>query len=139
MGQTKVSVRTIQGSSAAVGWAGPHALTVDRSEKAGGMGIGFNGGEMLLLAIGGCYVNDVYREAARMNMAVKAVHVDVEADWGGDPFRAQNVTFTVKVEAQAPEAMIQELIRHTDEVAEIPNSLRLGTAVSLVKSEAVSV
>lgn len=45
--------------------------------------------------------------------------------------RAQNVSFTVEVEADATEAEISELIRRTDRVAEIPNSLRLGTDVKL--------
>ncbi len=138
MAQTKVSVRTVHGASAAIGWSGPHTLTIDRSEKAGGMGIGFSGGELLLLAIGGCYVNDIYREAAKADMVVTGVHVDVEADWGGDPVRAQNVTFAVKVEAEAPEEKILELIKHTDAVAEIPNSLRFRTQVSMTKTEPIS-
>jgi uncharacterized OsmC-like protein len=43
------------------------------------MGLGFNGGELLLLAIGGCYCNDIFREAAKRGMPIKSVHVDVEA------------------------------------------------------------
>ena len=53
MAQTSVRVRTVQGACVAVGWAGHRTLTVDRPEQAGGMGLGFNGGELLLLAIGG--------------------------------------------------------------------------------------
>src|ERR1017187_8330797 len=117
MAQTTVHLRTIQGASAAVGWSGPHTVMIDRSENAGGMGIGFNGGEMLLLAIGGCYVNDIYREATKRNIDVKDVRVVVEGDWGGEPVRAQNVSFSVRVEASATEEEISELIKHTDEVA----------------------
>ena len=139
MAQTTVHLRTIQGASAAVGWSGPHTVMIDRSENAGGMGIGFNGGEMLLLAIGGCYVNDIYREATKRNIDVKDVRVVVEGDWGGEPVRAQNVSFSVRVEASATEEEISELIKHTDEVAEVPNSLRLGTQVSMRKAEPVPV
>jgi uncharacterized OsmC-like protein len=139
MAQTTVHLRTLQAASSAVGWSGTHAITIDRSEEAGGLGIGFNGGELLLLAIGGCYLNDVYREAAKRGIGVRSVQVAVEADWGGDPIRAQNVSFSVKVEAAAPSEAIAELIKDTDVVAEIPNSLRLGTQVSLVKFEAIPV
>ena len=103
------------------------------------MGLGFNGGELLLLAIGGCYSNDIFREAARRNMKVRTVHVTVNADWGGDPVRAQNVSFSVKVEADATEQQILELIWDTDRVAEIPNSLRLGTEVKLANATALPV
>ncbi|HKU24033.1 MAG TPA: OsmC family protein, partial [Candidatus Sulfotelmatobacter sp.] len=104
----------------------------------GGLGLGFNGGELLLLAIGGCYNNDVFREADKRGIAVKNVRVTVSAEWAGDPVRAQNVTFAVEVEADATEAEISDLIRHTDRVAEIPNSLRLGTAVKLASFKAIA-
>ena len=102
------------------------------------MGLGFNGGELLLLAIGGCYSNDIYREAAKRGLNVHNVQVKVTADWGGDPVRAQNVSFSVTVEADAPEREILDLIHHTDQVAEIPNSLRLGSDVRLRDSRAIS-
>jgi uncharacterized OsmC-like protein len=139
MAQTVVHLRTVRGASAAVGWSGPHTVVFDRSEKAGGMGIGFSGGEMLFLAIGGCYVNDLYREAAKRNVEVKSVQVSVEGDWGGEPVRAQDVSFSVKVEASATKEEISDLIKHTDNVAEIPNSLRFGTQVSLGRFEATPV
>jgi len=121
-----------------VGSSGLRTVTIDRAKESGGLGLGFNGGELLLLAIGGCYSNDIFREATKQNLSVKNVRVTVHADWAGDPVRAQNVRFDVSVEADAPEEKILELIRHTDRVAEIPNSLRLGTDVRLAGIEAIS-
>jgi putative redox protein len=138
MSQTSVKIQTVEGGSLAVGSSGSRTVTIDRSKEAGGLGLGFNGGELLLLAIGGCYSNDIYREAAKRGLRVNAVRITVDADWGGDPVRAQNVTFSVIVAADASEAEILELIRHTDRVAEIPNSLRLRTEVTMAKATAVS-
>ncbi len=139
MAQTTVRVRTVQDACVAVGWTGHRTLTIDRPEQAGGMGLGFNGGELLLLAIGGCYCNDIFREAAKRGMAIKSVHVDVEADWGGEPVRAQNVTLATRIEAEASEGEILALIEDTDRLAEIPNSLRLGTPVTLIGAQAIAV
>ena len=139
MAQTSVRVRTVQDACVAVGWTGHRTLTIDRPEQAGGMGLGFNGGELLLLAIGGCYCNDLFREAARLGMVITSVQVDVQADWGGEPVRAQNVTYSTRIQAQASEADILALIEHTDRVAEIPNSLRLDTPVILTDAQAISV
>ncbi len=137
MPQTSVEIRTVAGSSLAVGSSGPRTVTIDRAKEAGGLGLGFNGGELLLLAIGGCYSNDVYREAAKRGLRVQNVEVKVTADWAGEPVRAQNVCFSVSVEAEATAQEILELIHHTDSVAEIPNSLRLGTAVQLAETKAI--
>ncbi len=138
MPQTAIEIRSLSDSSLAIGSAGSRTITIDRAKEAGGLGLGFNGSELLLLAIGGCYSNDVYREADRRGIKVHSVEVRVMAQWGGDPVRAQNVQFSTVVEADATEQEIQELIRRTDQVAEIPNSLRLGTAVTLTDVKTIS-
>lgn len=138
MAQTTVSIRTLHGATAAVGWSNGRSVSIDRAEAAGGLGIGFNGGELLLLSVGGCYCNDLFREAAKMQIDIKSASIHVEADWGGDPVRAMNLSFTVRVESPAPKDQVEELIRHTDRVAEIPNSLRFGAEVNLRWFEVVS-
>jgi uncharacterized OsmC-like protein len=137
LAQTKVSIRTLHQSSAAVGRSNGRTVTIDRAAMAGGMGIGFNGGELLLLAVGACNCNDLFREAQRLNIDVKSAHIEVECDWGGEPIRANNLAFTVKIEGAAPKQQLEELVRYVGRVAEIPNSLRLGTGVSLRSYEIV--
>lgn len=129
MPATTVHVRNIRGSSLAIGSSGTRTLTIDRATAAGGEGQGFNGGELLLLALGACYSNDLFREAAKRAITVQDVRVNVSANWGGDPVIAQNVTISVEVEADAEESLVQDLIDHTFRVAEIPNSLRLGAEI----------
>jgi putative redox protein len=139
MAQTVVRISTLHNAPTAVGWAGSRTLTIDRPVEAGGMGLGYSGGELLLLALGACYTNDIFREAAKQGIDVRSVAVEIQGDWGGDPIRAQNKTYSVTVEARAPNAEIQELIAHTDRVAEIHNSLRIGTDVTLVNGRTISV
>jgi len=38
-------------------------LSIDRTESAGGLGMSFNSDELLLPAGGGCFCNDMFREA----------------------------------------------------------------------------
>lgn len=137
MPHTSVEIRTVTGSSQAVGSSGARTVTIDRAKESGGLGLGFNGGELLLLAIGGCYSNDIFHEAAKRGVAVRNVQVTVNADWAGETVWAQNVSFSVVVEADACEKEILDLIRHTDQVAEIPNSLRLGSEVRLDGTKAI--
>lgn len=137
MAQTAISIRTLDRATAAVGWSNGRSIVIDRPASAGGLGIGFNGGELLLMAIGGCYCDDLFREAQKVGIAVTSVHIDVDCEWGGDPVRALNVGFSVRVESPAPHDTVEELIRHTDRVAEIPNSLRYGTEVRLRAAEVI--
>ena len=128
----KIEIRSLPNHSLAVGSAGSRTVTIDRSLQAGGLGLGFNGGELLFLAIGGCFSNDLYREGPNFGLEIKSVHIEVSGEWGGEPVRAQNVTLSAHVEADATPEKIRELIEHTNRMAEVPNSLRLGTEVKLV-------
>jgi putative redox protein len=134
-----VHVRSAHEGSFSVGWTGQHSLVIDRSPDDGGQGMGFNGGQLLLLALGACYANDVFREAAKRDLEVVGIRVIVECDWAGDPTRAENIQVSTRIEADASEDEIMDLIQHVDRIAEIHNTLRAGASVELVEAEAVSV
>ena len=84
-----------------------------------------------VLALATCYCNDIYREAAKKGIEVVGVEVEVQGDFGAEGEAAQNVTYQAKVRAKASEADIRTLMQHTDQVAEIQNSLRVVTPVRL--------
>src|SRR5574338_532399 len=109
--------------------------TIAIPPKATGYGSSANGGELLFLALASCYCNDIYREAARRNIKVERVEVNVEGDFGAEGEHAKNVTYRAKVFAQAREEEIRELMEFTDTVAEIQNTLRIGTPVVLTNLE----
>lgn len=105
--------------------------------KSTGYGSSANGGELLFLALATCYCNDLYREAMKRNIKVERVEVAVEGDFGAEGEHAKNVTYQAKVFAQASEDEIREMMKFTDTVAEIQNTLRIETPIILSKMEAV--
>jgi uncharacterized OsmC-like protein len=106
--------------------------------KAEGRGSSANGGELLFLALATCYVNDVFREAARRGVEVDSVAVEVRGRFGDAPGSvAEGIEYDATVRARAPEAEIVALMRHTDTVAEVQNTLRRGTPVVLVRATAI--
>jgi uncharacterized OsmC-like protein len=107
--------------------------------KSTGYGSSANGGELLFLALATCYCNDIYREAAKRNIKVERVEVNVEGDFGVEGEHARNVTYQARVVAQAGEDEIRELMEFTDTVAEIQNSLRIGTPVIFTEIETVKI
>lgn len=119
---------------------GQHRVTLSTNEnthsieippRPAGFGSSVNGGELLFLALATCYCNDIYREAAKRGIQVERVEVQVEGDFGAEGEPAKNVTYQAKVTAQASEEAVQELMKYTDQVAEIQNTLRVGTPVTL--------
>ncbi|CAA9557755.1 MAG: hypothetical protein AVDCRST_MAG86-497 [uncultured Truepera sp.] len=80
------------------------------------------------MALATCTCNDRYREAAKRGLSVQ--HVVVEGDFRAEGEPVQNVTYHVRVAAAASEDAVRELVSHTDRVAEIHNTLRVGTAVT---------
>ena len=121
-----------------------HDVTLTTSEnshsivippKSSGLGSSANGGELLFLALATCYCNDIYREAAKRNIKVERVEVQVDGDFGGEGDPATDVTYHAKVFAAASEEEIREMMKFTDTVAEIQNTLRNGTIVVLSNIE----
>jgi uncharacterized OsmC-like protein len=107
--------------------------------KQTGYGSSANGGELLFLALASCYCNDIYREAAKRNIKVERVEVEVNGDFDAEGEPARNVTYQARVFAQAGEEEIREIMRFTDTVAEIQNTMRTVTPIVLTRIEVVRI
>src|SRR5690606_20393598 len=112
---------SIPDTQAAVGWAGAHTVVIDRPEgRAGGMGLGFNGGEMIALAIGGCFCNDLHYTAETTGVKIEAISVEVTITLEGQPALVTAATVTAGVTGQGDMA---ELIRRAAADSTIGNSI----------------
>ena len=116
---------------ASVGSAGPYTLIVDRPVEGGGSGLGFNGGELLYLAIGGCVSNDLFREANASGIRLSSVRVVVHGEFTGNPAVSGPITYDVELAGEATTSELEALAVQVNAVAEIPNSVRRGTEVTL--------
>lgn len=110
-------------SAAAVGfphrWT-PEGVTVDAD---------FTGAHLLHVAVAGCVLNDLYREAAGLGLELTGVRVT--AGGGFDPGTrvSTGVTYSVELDSGAPTDELARLVARVDEVAEIPRALRAGLPV----------
>ena len=131
------SMYNVDGKLDVVMKKGDSASTVEIAPRHDGFGSSISGGEVLFLAIATCYCNDLYREGKKLGIKVYGVEVEVDGDFmaAGEP--AKNVKCKIKVAAQTSEAEIRKLVEHTDSIAEIPMSLRIGISVTLADVEAI--
>ncbi len=129
---TEVNLRNVAGTEAAMGWAGSHTIVVDRPEgTAGGGGLGFNGGQLLALAIGGCFCNDLRYVSHQMRVPLASIAVRVALTLEGMPLVATGAEMAVACETEdASDA--GPVIERAKESCMVSNSLKRGIDVKIV-------
>jgi organic hydroperoxide reductase OsmC/OhrA len=131
MAEIEVELRNIAGTAAALGWAGSHTLVVDRAPgRAGGQGLGFNGGQILALAIGGCFCNDLRYAAAELGVELEDISVSVRLALEGEPLAATSADMTVSCSA-GDGADVGPVIARASAICTVANSVRAGFPVQI--------
>lgn len=118
---------------------GDDARELAITPKASGFGSSVSGGEFLFVALATCYVNDLYREAAGQGVEIERLEVTVTGEFAAAGEPAKNVSYAVNIKARGGEDNVRALLRHTDRVAEVHNTLRVGTPVTLGRADVVLV
>ena len=88
-----------------------------------------NGAQLLHLSVALCVLNDTYREAERLGIALDGVAV--EADGGfDDEWRSTGIEYAVTLDSRAPVEDLTRLTVLVEQVAEIPRAIRAGAPVT---------
>jgi organic hydroperoxide reductase OsmC/OhrA len=133
MSSTTIEYRLMPGTKAALGRSGVHSVIADRPEgKAGGMGLGLNGGELLAFALGGCLCNDLQVLAEQAGEAIDDLSIRVTLDFAGTPSRtvAAQIAIDCRLDSGNDPA---ELIERAKALTNIANSLRAGIPVEIIQ------
>lgn len=126
-----VELRNVEGTEAALGWAGTHTIVVDRPEgRAGGRGLGFNGAQLLALTIGGCFCNDLRYVAHASGIELGKISVSVTVELEGDPILATSATMMVACET-LDGSSADGVIEKAKASCMATNSLRRGVPVDI--------
>lgn len=88
----------------------------------------FTGAHLLHLAVAGCVLNDLYREAATLGVLLDGARVRATGGFDAS-WQSTEVSYTVEVRSQARAEDIEHLLHIVDRVAEIPRSIRAGASV----------
>jgi uncharacterized OsmC-like protein len=89
----------------------------------------FTGAHLLHLAVAGCVLNDVYREAERLDVPIDGVQVTAQGGYEDGTWLSTGIEYLVAVDAPTSADVIERLLAVVDDVAEIPRTLAAGTAV----------
>jgi uncharacterized OsmC-like protein len=92
----------------------------------------FTGGDLLHLAIAGCVLNDVYREAAALGIELDGVRVVAGGGFDPHTWLSTGIDYSVEVSSPASAEDVDRLLDVVDDVAEIPRVVRAGATVERV-------
>jgi uncharacterized OsmC-like protein len=81
------------------------------------------GAHLLLVSVGVCVLNDVYREA-RPGIQIDGVLVRVSGDFDAESWSSTAVAYEVEIDSPDDEATVARLLEQVEAAAEIPRVLR---------------
>jgi uncharacterized OsmC-like protein len=103
----------------------PHRWTVEGVTVQGA----FTGAHLLHLAIAGCVLNDLYREADAGGVSLQGARVLARGGFDADTWTSTGITYSVEIRSDASDDEIARLLAAVDEAAEIPRAVRAGATV----------
>lgn len=119
--------------------AGPADRTFTRPHRwtPGGVRVSadFTGAHLLHLAVAGCVLNDLFREAAALGVPLAGAEVTTRGGFDPAAWASTGIAYAVRLDGPGPEDA-ERLLARVDAVAEIPRAVRQGAAVRRVSAPA---
>uniref|UniRef100_UPI0025D6FF57 OsmC family protein n=1 Tax=Demequina sp. TaxID=2050685 RepID=UPI0025D6FF57 len=94
----------------------------------------FTGAHLLHLAVAGCVLNDIHREARTLGIPLRGVEVVARGGFDETAWESRGIVYAVTVDADADESAIDALLARVDQVAEIPRAVRAGATVARARA-----
>ncbi|WP_246136610.1 OsmC family protein [Leekyejoonella antrihumi] len=88
-----------------------------------------NGGQLLHLPVAMCVLNDSYREAKRLGIALDNVAVEADGSFDNE-WHSTGIQYSVTLHSCASAEALVRLGAVVDQVAEIPRAIRAGAHVA---------
>lgn len=124
------------GPSAGRGTVRNHSVLIDRPTDKGGADRGPMGGELLLLALGGCFMSNLLAAIRARESAVSDVRVTVDATVDGSPERMTAYTVRVAARYDDPSEM-EKLVTIAERGCIVANTLKAAAPIAVVLEDAV--
>lgn len=121
------------GPATAEGAVRDHRVLVDRPATKGGEDRGAMGGELLLVALGGCFMSNLLAAIRAREAAVEKVRITVEGTLASAPPRFEAITMRIAAEYEAGDReLMEKLVTISERGCIVANTLKGGTPLTLV-------
>jgi putative redox protein len=130
MPEMTVTVAQLDGTATSAGSARDHRVLIDRPRDKGGLDQGPMGGELLLLALGGCFMSNLIAAASSRAVSVEGLAVTVRASVASAPPRFDAITLEVHGKA-ADDGALDRLVTIAERACIVHNTLAAGTRLTI--------
>ena len=130
MPEISVEVKQVGQTTTSEGVARQHKVLVDRPEAKGGLDKGAMGGELLLLALGGCFMSNLIAAAAARNLTVRNLKTVVRGELGSAPPRFESLILEVHGQC-SDEAAMRKIIEISERGCIVHNTLKPGVKLEI--------
>jgi putative redox protein len=125
-----VTVKQVKDTPTSAGTARQHKVVIDRPKEKGGLDEGAMGGELLLLALGGCFMSNLIAAAKARDVQIDDLSVDVHGALAAAPPRFESIA--LEVHGQSPDAAtFDKLIQIAEHGCIVHNTLAGGVRVEV--------
>lgn len=104
---------------------GKHRVLVDRPVEKGGEDRGAMGGELLLVALGGCFLSNLLAAIRAREAPIQEVRVVVEGTLAEAPPRYRQIRMEVQARTE-DRALLEKLVAMAERACIVANTLRGG-------------
>ncbi|MCH8532296.1 MAG: OsmC family protein [Saccharospirillum sp.] len=127
---TDITVSLIRsGASASSASVRDHNLTMDRPTEKGGEDKGPMGGEVLLAALGGCFMSNLVAAAGARNLELGDVKVHITGTLTGTPPVYSQIVMMVSGQASVPE--LPKLVTLAERGCIVANTLKQSVSLEV--------
>lgn len=109
--------------------AGAFGLRVDEPERVGGTGTGPQPTDLLLSGVASCFLLSLAYAAAKRDIVVESIAVDVTGTYDGPRFSA----IRIDVDIDAPEDVVATLIAAAERTCYVTNTLKRPPEITVVE------
>lgn len=119
-----IQAKVIQsGPSLSVGQVREHAVHIDRPVGKGGSDMGMMGGELLLVALGGCFMSNLLAVIQSRAANISQVELYIEGTLSQAPSRYSHIVLKVSAQHQDRDLLLKA-VEMADRACIVANTLR---------------
>ncbi len=129
---TEISVQVNQiGPTTSEGSVRGHRVLIDRPESKGGHDRGAMGGELLLAALGGCFMSNLLAAIKARDAEIEDIRLTIDGTLVDTPQRYSAINVTVAAHHN-DKALLEKLVIMSDRACIVSNTLRRSVDLSFV-------
>jgi len=129
MAQTVQVIVNQMDTCASEGVARGHRIVMDRPEAKGGSDRGPMGGEVLLMALGGCFMSNLLAAANARNAQVANISLTIAGNLAESPARFDAIRMEISADCD-DRALMEKLVSIAEKSCIVANSLKQGIRMS---------